>query len=557
MERQRLPDSVSLFFRVLTPSELAGFLAWLRKQPGLKDNEKIRAVAREVSTAFLGLPELKPNGSLETSYTDHDLSKLTQFLTEELQLSYHELLSFSGLYAAQKHEKVLFTFIHLLRPTMEMPVQDRPVEATPAQKKAARKSIFPKQSRIVPREPVRRWELSMPLWEAMRDGVEDWLDSPNSQPVLSTDEDEEVRADAMFFNHLAESDPLLVEVDDDEEQEEEEPGLMIQEDGLLDYDAEKDVDKSDEFKDEDIDDLIGVYFRRIGSEALLVDERDLLLGKTISQEKAWNDYQNGINIESALEEFPEFESADFDPETIYLEAQAAREELVLSNTKLVVSIAKRYRERGVPFLDLIQEGNIGLLRAIEKYDYRKGFRFSTYATWWIRQAVSRGVIQQGRTIRVAVHMSDSINRMYRVSGRLEQALGRRPTPEEIAIEMEVPLEKVVFMIDVSRDNLSLDQPVGEAGDSVVADFLKDEGSPQAEAIVEAGDQQAQLEMLMEKLNSRHQQIIDLRYGLQGKEPSTLEEVGKVVGVSRERVRQLEEHALNRLKREARKLRLGE
>jgi RNA polymerase primary sigma factor len=226
---------------------------------------------------------------------------------------------------------------------------------------------------------------------------------------------------------------------------------------------------------------------------------------------------------------------------------AAREHLITANSRLVISVAKKYMGRGVPFLDLIQEGNIGLIRAAKKFDYRRGHKFSTYATWWIRQAVTRAIADQGRTIRVPVHMGDQINKLLRVSHQLTQKLGRDPTTEEMADLLGVPPKKVENMIQVARRPLSLETPTDEEEDSVLADFIQDEDSP---APVESVTQNLLQEHLKEVLNSlppREVRILQLRYGLLDGQSYTLEEVGRKMGVTRERVRQIEAQALSRLR----------
>ncbi|MGQ9457650.1 MAG: sigma-70 family RNA polymerase sigma factor, partial [Anaerolineae bacterium] len=227
--------------------------------------------------------------------------------------------------------------------------------------------------------------------------------------------------------------------------------------------------------------------------------------------------------------------------------QEAREKLIRANTRLVVSVAKRYVGQGVPLPDLIQEGNLGLMRAVNKFDYRRGYKFSTYATWWIRQAVSRAVSDQGRTIRLPVHMGDSIRRLYRTIHQLEQEWGRPPTPEEIAEAMDLDPRRVRWMLRVSRHPLSLEQPVGEEEDSELGSFIEDDDSTPPP---EAADQtllREKLEELLDTLSPREARILRLRFGLQDGHYYTLEEVGKKFGLTRERIRQIEAQALNRLR----------
>jgi RNA polymerase primary sigma factor len=226
---------------------------------------------------------------------------------------------------------------------------------------------------------------------------------------------------------------------------------------------------------------------------------------------------------------------------------AAREHLVTANSRLVISVAKKYVGRGVPFLDLIQEGNIGLLRAAKKFDYHRGHKFSTYATWWIRQAVTRAIADQGRTIRVPVHMGDQINKLLRVSHALTQKLGRDPTLEELAELLEVAPKKVEDMVQIARRPLSLEMPTDDVEDSMLGDFIEDEDSPEPAEAATQNLLHRQIQDALTDLPPREVRILQLRYGLLDGESYTLEEVGRKMGVTRERVRQIEAQALGRLR----------
>ena len=296
----------------------------------------------------------------------------------------------------------------------------------------------------------------------------------------------------------------------------------------------------------EIDDSISLYLKEIGRVPLLTAAQEVDLAKRM---EAGHDSSQRLNHESV--DWEEREQLLW----LVRDGRAAQEHLIKANSRLVVSVAKKYVGRGVPFLDLIQEGNIGLIRAVKKFDYCRGYKFSTYATWWIRQAVTRAIADQGRTIRVPVHMYEQINRLTRTSRQLVQELGRDPTTEEIAEELGVTPRKVEHIMRVSQRPLSLEMPVGEEEDSYLGDFIEDEDadSPQDSA----GRQilREVIDEIFQSLSPREVRILQLRFGLVDGYNYTLEEVGKKFGVTRERIRQIEAQALSRLRHPSRSRRL--
>ena len=269
-----------------------------------------------------------------------------------------------------------------------------------------------------------------------------------------------------------------------------------------------------------VDDPVRMYLREIGKIPLLSYDKELELAKRILN----ND-------------------------------EEAKQELAEANLRLVVSIAKKYVGRGMLFLDLIQEGNMGLIKAVEKFDYTKGFKFSTYATWWIRQAITRAIADQARTIRIPVHMVETINRLIRTSRHLLQQLGREPTPEEIAKEMDMSVEKVMEIQKIAQDPVSLETPIGEEDDSHLGDFIQDEDSPAPQDAASYTLLREQLEEVMKTLTPREAKVLRLRFGLDDGKARTLEEVGKEFDVTRERIRQIEAKALRKLRHPSRSKKL--
>lgn len=289
-----------------------------------------------------------------------------------------------------------------------------------------------------------------------------------------------------------------------------------------------------------VDDGIGLYLREMTRVPLLTNEEEIRLARTIERSRAAEARVKLRGDRLSARERRQYEK-------IVEEGRQAREHLIKANTRLVVSIAKKYMGRGVPFLDLIQEGNLGLMKSVEKFNYKLGFRFSTYATWWIRQTITRAIADQSRTIRVPVHMNDRIRRLYKATRELEQALGRQPTPAEVAQELGVDSEQVEWMLKVSWRPLSLEQPIGEEEDNEFGAFVEDENTPSPAQTVYEELLKTKIEEVLSTLTPREQRILRLRFGLVNGKCYTLEEVGQKFGLTRERIRQIEARALRRLR----------
>ncbi len=335
--------------------------------------------------------------------------------------------------------------------------------------------------------------------------------------------------------------------------------LLLNEAGIEVYDESFTSDATEEWEDpaaidpDDLsgiaaDDTVGLYLREMARVPLLSLEEETHLAHIIEM---------GREAERVLANNGSDPVERTRLEAMVEQARAAREHLIKANTRLVVSIAKKYIGRGVPFLDLIQEGNLGLMKAVEKFDYHRGYRFSTYATWWIRQTISRAVADQSRTIRVPVHMSDRIRRLYKTAQQLEQEYGRPPTPEEIALELDMEPRKVQWMMRVSWRPLSLEHPVGEEEDNELGSFIEDESTPTPPQSAYQKMLAEKIEEVLSTLSPREARILRLRFGLGGSRSHTLEEVGQKFGLTRERIRQIEGKALRRLRHPRRSRQLRE
>ena len=320
------------------------------------------------------------------------------------------------------------------------------------------------------------------------------------------------------------------EVDDSFDFIEEEESAELVKEEEAEAEAEEDTPVPDLDNAISIDDPVKMYLKEIGALPLLTSEEEIVLAKTV---------ETGMRVDA----LPEEKEA----------AREAKKELADRNLRLVVSIAKKYLGRGLQFLDLIQEGNLGLLKAVDKFDYTKGYKFSTYATWWIRQAITRAIADQARTIRVPVHMVETINKLNRISRQLLQENGREATNEELAKAMGVSLAKVREVKKIAQDPISLETPIGEKEDSHLGDFIEDHEAIAPDDAAGSILLREQIEELLTGLTERERQVLELRFGLKDGKTRTLEEVGKYFDVTRERIRQIEGKALSKLKKTAKNL----
>lgn len=362
--------------------------------------------------------------------------------------------------------------------------------------------------------------------------------------------DEEKMEKVLDFLEANKVDVLRISDGDDED-----------DDIILDDEDEAEVEKIDLSVPEgvSVEDPVRMYLKEIGKVPLLSADEEIELAQkmeagSVAVEKI------PLLKERLAETGDEQEKEEIQAEIKALQLDVdrgsdAKKRLAEANLRLVVSIAKRYVGRGMLFLDLIQEGNLGLIKAVEKFDYRKGYKFSTYATWWIRQAITRAIADQARTIRIPVHMVETINKLIRVSRQLLQELGREPTPEEIAEEMKMPVERVREILKISQEPVSLETPIGEEEDSHLGDFIKDDNVPVPADAATFTLLKEQLEEVLGTLTEREQKVLTLRFGLEDGRARTLEEVGKEFNVTRERIRQIEAKALRKLRHPSRSRKL--
>ena len=355
----------------------------------------------------------------------------------------------------------------------------------------------------------------------------------------------------MVIDYLEQNGIDVLKISDDDDDDD---------DIILDEDDEVEVEKIDLSVPEgvSVEDPVRMYLKEIGKVPLLSADEEIELAQsmedgTVASEKI-------TSLKGRLDDASEEEAAEIKDEIKALQREVdkgadAKKRLAEANLRLVVSIAKRYVGRGMLFLDLIQEGNLGLIKAVEKFDYKKGYKFSTYATWWIRQAITRAIADQARTIRIPVHMVETINKLIRVSRQLLQELGREPSPEEIAKEMNMPVERVREILKISQEPVSLETPIGEEEDSHLGDFIKDDNVPVPADAAAFTLLKEQLEEVLGTLTEREQKVLTLRFGLEDGRARTLEEVGKEFNVTRERIRQIEAKALRKLRHPSRSRKL--
>ena len=330
---------------------------------------------------------------------------------------------------------------------------------------------------------------------------------------------------------------------------------------ILDDDDEVEVENIDLSVPDgvSVEDPVRMYLKEIGKVPLLSAEEEINLAQRMEEGNVAT--EKSLLLKARMEEAKdEAEKAEIQEEIKAMQKDIdlgsdAKKRLAEANLRLVVSIAKRYVGRGMLFLDLIQEGNLGLIKAVEKFDYRKGYKFSTYATWWIRQAITRAIADQARTIRIPVHMVETINKLIRVSRQLLQELGREPSPEEIAAEMNMPVDRVREILKISQEPVSLETPIGEEEDSHLGDFIKDDNVPVPADAAAFTLLKEQLEEVLGTLTEREQKVLTLRFGLEDGRARTLEEVGKEFNVTRERIRQIEAKALRKLRHPSRSRKL--
>ncbi len=470
----------------------------------------------------------------------------------------------------------------------EEPKPEEPAAEEPAEKKPAKKKAAPKKKAAAKETAA---EEPVPAEEPMDITVDD-----DPENVIMTNEDLGRRLDELVtlgkkkknildYDEMVEHVPMyannadmldtiedylsqngidVLRMSNIEEEELLTDEELLAEDDIIDEDAPLDAEVEIDYSDLTVPDGVGtedpvrMYLKDIGKVSLLSADEEIELAQRM---EAGNAAQEKADLyRETLRELSEDESAPLIEELKKLEpaiddGDEAKKRLSEANLRLVVSIAKKYTGRGMQFLDLIQEGNLGLIKAVEKFDYTKGYKFSTYATWWIRQAITRAIADQARTIRIPVHMVETINKLMRISRQLLQELGREPTPEEIAREMDISEERVREILKISQEPVSLETPIGEEEDSHLGDFIQDENVPVPAEAATYTLLKEQLNEVLETLTDRERKVLILRFGLEDGRGRTLEEVGKEFNVTRERIRQIEAKALRKLRHPSRSRKL--
>jgi RNA polymerase primary sigma factor len=439
------------------------------------------------------------------------------------------------------------------------PAEEAATEAKPAARKTTTRSATAKKAPAKKAPAAKKPATKGAKTEdGEPDGPADLEDAELETPDLS--DLEEVEVDVAEEVVVEEAD---AEDDDDDEESDEETPAVRRRNAAADKAAQKSSDNPDFVWDEEESealrqarkdaeltasaDSVRAYLKQIGKVALLNAEEEVELAKRIeaglyAAERVRNAEEEGEKLVTQMRR---------DLKWIVRDGERAKNHLLEANLRLVVSLAKRYTGRGMAFLDLIQEGNLGLIRAVEKFDYTKGYKFSTYATWWIRQAITRAMADQARTIRIPVHMVEVINKLGRIQRELLQDLGREPTPEELAKEMDISPEKVLEIQQYAREPISLDQTIGDEGDSQLGDFIEDSEAVVAVDAVSFTLLQDQLQSVLQTLSEREAGVVRLRFGLTDGQPRTLDEIGQVYGVTRERIRQIESKTMSKLRHPSR------
>ncbi|WP_067813468.1 RNA polymerase sigma factor [Nocardia inohanensis] len=440
------------------------------------------------------------------------------------------------------------------RPVKKAAAKKAPAKKAAAKKVAAKKAPAKKAAKATAKKTAAKKASPKKAGEPGAEGEVDEVVDDESLELddlgdLEVDE-EELADDEEIVDEEDAEEEAVAAPEGEEAEEAEEPTEKDKASGDFVWDEEESEALRQARKDAELTasaDSVRAYLKQIGKVALLNAEEEVELAKRI---------EAGLYATEKLREFADKGEklpvqGRRDLQWIMRDGNRAKNHLLEANLRLVVSLAKRYTGRGMAFLDLIQEGNLGLIRAVEKFDYTKGYKFSTYATWWIRQAITRAMADQARTIRIPVHMVEVINKLGRIQRELLQDLGREPTPEELAKEMDITPEKVLEIQQYAREPISLDQTIGDEGDSQLGDFIEDSEAVVAVDAVSFTLLQDQLQSVLETLSEREAGVVRLRFGLTDGQPRTLDEIGQVYGVTRERIRQIESKTMSKLRHPSR------